>query len=100
MKIKKIERKNISIQIKNNKIFLLLKKVEVNIKINSKAYKFTADQIRVILSFTEEGQLIVNDFDISGLYINYFWIKLLVRSYIFLKKIIFLKWSNNIILNI
>ena len=43
-------------------------------------------QIKVILSFTEEGQLILNDFAISDLYINYFWIKLLVRSFIYFKK--------------
>ena len=76
--IKKIERKNISIQIKQNQIVLLLKRVEANIKINSKAYSFASKQIKIIFSFTDEGQLILNDFDISGLYINYFWTKLLV----------------------
>ena len=84
--IKKIERKNISIQIKQNQIFLLLKRVEANIKIKSKAYSLAAKQIKIIFSFTDEGQLILNDFDISGLYINYFWTKLLVKSFIYFKK--------------
>jgi hypothetical protein len=86
LEIKKIERKNISIQIKQNQIFLFLKQVKANIKINSNAYLISAKQIKVILSFTEEGQLILNDFDISDLYINYFWVKLLARSYIYFKK--------------
>lgn len=81
LEIKKIERKNISIQIKQNQIFLLLKRAEANIEINSKEYLINVKQIKVILSFTEEGQLILNDFAISDLYINYFWIKLLVRSF-------------------
>lgn len=86
LEIKKIERKNISIQIKQNQIFLLLKRAEANIEINSKEYLINVKQIKVILSFTEEGQLILNDFAISDLYINYFWIKLLVRSFIYFKK--------------
>jgi len=60
--------------------------VEANIKINSKAYSLAAKQIKIIFSFTDEGQLILNDFDISGLYINYFWTKLLVKSFIYFNK--------------
>lgn len=86
LKLKKFERQNISIQIKENQIFLLLKSIEVNIKINGKKYLLSMKQIKIILTFTEDGKLIVKDFIISDFYINYFWIKLLMKSFIFFKK--------------
>lgn len=86
LKLKKFERQNISIQIKENQIFLLLKSIEVNIKINGKKYLLSMKQIKIILTFTEDGKLIVKDFIISNFYINYFWIKLLMKSFIFFKK--------------
>jgi len=86
LNIKKIERKNISIQINNNQIFVLLKRVEVSIIINGKKYLFSVEQAKIIFKFTEEGKINIKDFSISGLYINYFWIKLLVKTFIFFKK--------------
>ena len=84
--IKNIERKNISIQIKNNTIFISLPKIEVCVKMNNNLYKCSVKKFRTTITFTKKGELIINDFDISGFYINYFWIKLLIRSYIFFKK--------------
>ena len=52
LQIKNIERKNISIQIKNNKTFISLGKVEVVVKIDNKQYKISAKKFSTIITFT------------------------------------------------
>ena len=86
LNIKKIERKNISIQIKNNQIFLLLNKAEIDLSINNKKYKVSIKKIKILITFTEKGELIIKDFELSDFYINYFWIKLLVKTFLCFKK--------------